>query len=151
MSHSAPSTTATATPRPKRHQLTLDQRVLIIAKRAQGKSYRNISEETNISKTEVTRIVKRWESNRELRPRPGRRPKKGLSEENRQHLMQIREERPGASVQEIWDAAGAAVGVGLRTVGRFLWGVEREKKRAKRDGAIRRKEEGKSGKAQACA
>jgi len=60
--------------------------------------------------------------------------------------VQIREERPGASVQEIWDAAGAVVGVGVRTVGRFLWGVEKEKKRVKRDGAIRRKERGKNGK-----
>lgn len=62
--------------------------------------------------------------------------------------MQIREERPGASVQEIWDAAGAAgvvVGVGVRTVGRFLRGVEKEKKRVKRDGAIRRKKGGKLG------
>lgn len=145
MSHPA-STTTTAAPRPKRHQLTLDQRVLIIAKRAQGKSYRSISEETNISKAEARTIVKRWESNRELRPRPGQRPKKGLSEEDRRRLVQIREELPGASVQEIWDAAGAAgavVGVGVRTVGRFLRGVEREKKRVKRDGAIRRKKSGK--------
>src|SRR5437879_3131144 len=102
------STATTPTPRPKRHQLTLDQRILIIAKRAQGKSYRSMSDETNVSKTEAAAIVKRWESNRELRPRPGQRPRKGLSKRDRRRLVQIREERPGASVREIWDVAGVA-------------------------------------------
>ncbi|KAG0638708.1 hypothetical protein HOY80DRAFT_1046915 [Tuber brumale] len=140
---STTSTTTTA-PRPKRHQLTLDQHILIITKRARGKSYSSISEETNVSKTEATAIVKRWESNRELRPRPGRQPKKGLSRQDRRRLVQIREERPGASVREIWDAAGVArVGVGVRTVGRFLRGVEMERKRVKRDGVIQRKKGGK--------
>ncbi|KAG0131053.1 hypothetical protein HOY82DRAFT_608547 [Tuber indicum] len=134
--------TTTAAPMPKRHKLTLDQRILIITWRARGESYSSISEETNISKTEATAIVKRWESNRELRPRPGGRPKKGLTKQGRRRLVRIREERPGASVWEIWDAAaaaGAVVGVGVRTVGRFLRGVERERKRAKRDGVIQRK------------
>ncbi|RPB00965.1 hypothetical protein L873DRAFT_1804293 [Choiromyces venosus 120613-1] len=60
----------------------------------------------------------------------------------RRRLVRIREERPGASVREIWEAVeqqGMGT-VGVRTVSRFLRGVEKEKKRLRRDRAISFKE-----------
>ncbi|KAG0634867.1 hypothetical protein HOY80DRAFT_1058685 [Tuber brumale] len=60
----------------RHHMATRNERVRVIELHAEGKSYRQIANETGISKGAAQEIIKHWTTTGELNPpsHPGKRP-----------------------------------------------------------------------------
>ncbi|KAA8911562.1 hypothetical protein FN846DRAFT_935575 [Sphaerosporella brunnea] len=102
----------------KRRESTIEERVEVIAKRAAGKTFTEIAQETGVSRAESQRIWANWKSKQKLfnEKRPGR-PRK-LTETERQQLKKLAEEDPDASIAELTRRMGGKVS--RVTVQRYL-------------------------------
>ena len=84
-----------------RHMATRNERVRVIELHAEGKSYRQIANETGISKDAAREIIKYWTTTGELNPpsRPGKPPV--LSERDIRHLVRLSDSHPRATLAEL--------------------------------------------------
>jgi transposase len=80
----------------RRRQTTLEERVKAIERHAQGKFYSQIAEELSISKSTVQNIIKAWENEQRIqpKPRPGRPKKETSAEPGEQSNLPEVQQRP---------------------------------------------------------
>lgn len=109
----------------KRRETTIDERVAIIKQHAEGFSYRQIAEKTNISKSQAQKIISSYLATGTIlhQPRPGAPPK--LDERDKRHIARLAEQYPEATCEEITVDSGlrvcsSTIGQALRTQGYYV-------------------------------
>jgi len=102
----------------KQREVTEEERVRVIERRGEGKTYRQIAGEVGLSKSEIARIWKGWKTESKLHAahRSGR-PQK-LNIRDIRHLRQLVDKDPSASLSEITVRSG--LNVTPWTAGRYL-------------------------------
>jgi transposase len=93
----------------RRREATIEEKVDVIAKKKEGKTFREIEKETGVSRAEAQRIYTKWEKNKTLsnEPRPGR-PQK-LSQRDLRLVKRLCRKKPTATLEDLTVESGLEV------------------------------------------
>ncbi len=93
----------------KRCETAREERIDILLKQTEGKTFEKIAEEIGVSKSTCARVWRKWKASRKIEhaAKTGRRPK--LSKRDIRYLKRLSDKNPSATLAEITAESGLEI------------------------------------------
>lgn len=125
----------------KRREATLDERIDVVSKRKEGKSFAQIEKETGVARSQAQRIYQQWNTKRKIKQDLRTGPPKKMSERDLRHAKRVIMQNPSATLADVAEQVQSPVIP--RVLGEYLrnerWYCRRARRKTWLDATTMRK------------